>query len=52
LLHGLGLEFALTTPIGPAVVGAGKAFYVSPESPDQPLQQGPFMVYFMIGYQL
>jgi NTE family protein len=52
LLHGVGLELALTTPIGPAVVGTGKAFYVSPALPDQPLQQGPFMVYFMIGYQL
>ena len=52
LLHGVGLELAMSTPIGPAVLGMGKAFYVSPNLPDQPLQQGPFMAYFMIGYQL
>jgi len=52
LLHGVGLELAMATPIGPAVLGMGKAFYVSPSLPDQPLQQGPFMAYFMIGYQL
>ena len=52
LLHGVGLELALATPVGPAVLGAGKAFYVSPDLPDQPVQQGPFMFYFMIGYQL
>jgi len=51
-LHGVGLELAVATPVGPAVLGAGKAFYVSPSLPDQPLQQGPFMMYFMIGYQL
>ncbi len=52
LLHGIGLELALATPVGPAVLGAGKAFYFSPDLPDQPVQQGPFLFYFMIGYQL
>jgi NTE family protein len=51
LLHGVGVELALATPVGPAVFGLGKAFYVSPD-PTQPLQQGPFMAYVMIGYQL
>lgn len=52
LLHGVGLELALATPVGPAVLGAGKAFYFSPDLPNQPVQQGPFLFYFMIGYQL
>ncbi len=52
LLHGVGLELALATPIGPAVVGMGKAFYFQPGLSNQPVQQGPFMAYFMIGYQL
>jgi NTE family protein len=51
LLHGVGVEIALSTPVGPAVFGLGKAFYVAPD-PSQPLQQGPFMAYVMIGYQL
>ena len=52
LLHGVGLELAFTTPIGPAVIGAGKSFYFNTARPDMPVQQGPFLVYFMIGYQL
>ena len=52
LLHGVGLELALATPVGPAVFGVGKAFYVNPDLPNQPVQQGPFLFYFMIGYQL
>jgi NTE family protein len=52
LLHGIGLELALASPIGPAIVGCGKSFYFSPTLPDKPVQQGPFLVYLMIGYQL
>ena len=52
LLHGVGLELAFTTPIGPAVIGAGKSFYFNVALPDTPVQQGPFLVYFMVGYQL
>lgn len=52
LLHGIGLELALATPIGPAIIGAGKSFFFSSALPDNPVQQGPFLVYVMIGYQL
>ena len=52
LLHGIGLELALATPIGPAVVGVGKSFFFSSTLPDNAVQQGPFLVYVMIGYQL
>jgi NTE family protein len=52
LLHGVGIELALKTPVGPAVFGVGKAFYFTADLPDQPVQQGPFMAYVMLGYQL
>ena len=52
LLHGVGLELALDTPIGPAVFGVGKGFYFNSTLPGNPVQQGPFLVYLMIGYQL
>jgi len=52
LLHGVGLELALDTPIGPAVFGTGKGFYFNSSLPGNPIQQGPFLVYLMIGYQL
>jgi NTE family protein len=51
-LHGVGLELALDTPIGPAVFGTGKCFYFSSSLPGNPIQQGPFLFYLMIGYQL
>ncbi len=52
LLHGIGLELALATPVGPAAFGVGKSFYFSRALPDIPVQQGPFLVYLMLGYQL
>lgn len=52
LLHGIGLELAFATPVGPASVGAGKAFYLSASGASRPVQQGPFLAYLMIGYQL
>jgi NTE family protein len=52
LLHGIGLELALATPIGPAIIGVGKSFFFSSTLPNNPVQQGPFLVYVMIGYQL
>jgi len=42
----------MASPVGPAIVGCGKSFYLSPTLPDKPLQQGPFLLYVMIGYQL
>jgi len=52
LRHGLGGEIAFRTPLGPAVMGVGKSFYFSKNLPENPVQQGPWLFYFMIGYQL
>lgn len=51
-LHGIGAEIALDTPIGPAAVGIGKSFYFGRDLPENPIQQGPFLFYFSLGYQL
>jgi NTE family protein len=50
--QGIGLEIALDTPIGPALFGAGKGFYFSKDLPENPVQAGPLLLYFCIGYQL
>jgi NTE family protein len=50
--HGVGAEISLDTPVGPAAVGVGKNFYFLKISEDNPVQQGPFLFYFMIGYPL
>jgi len=52
LRHGIGAEVAFRTPVGPAVLGAGQSFYFSKDLPQNPIQQGPLLFYFMIGYQL
>lgn len=52
LRHGIGAELALDTPIGPASFGIGKSFYFGRDLPNNPIQQGPFLFYFMLGYQL
>jgi NTE family protein len=52
LRHGVGAEIAFGTPVGPASLGLGKSFYLGKNLPDNPVQQGPFLFYFMIGYQL
>jgi NTE family protein len=51
-IHGIGGEIAFDTPIGPAMFGAGKAFFLSRSLPENPLQQGPLLFYFSLGYQL
>jgi NTE family protein len=51
-LHAVGAELALDTPIGPAIFGAGKAFYFARNLPENPIQQGPLLLYFVVGYQL
>jgi outer membrane protein assembly factor BamA len=51
LHHGVGMELALQTPVGPAAFGAGKSFYFDNLS-NGALQQGPLVWYFQIGYQL
>jgi NTE family protein len=50
--HGIGAELALDTPVGSAVVGAGKSFFFDQDLPDHPLQQGPILFYFVLGYEL
>jgi NTE family protein len=52
LRYGAGVELALETPIGPAIFGIGKGFYFSKDLPENPIQEGPTLFYFMIGYQL
>ena len=52
LRYGIGAELALDTPIGPATFAAGQGFFFGRNLPDNPIQQGPFLLYFMIGYQL
>ena len=34
-----------------AAVGAGKSFYFNRDLPNNPVQQGPLLWYFVIGYQ-
>ncbi len=50
--HAIGVELALETPVGPAVFGVGESFYFSKNLPQNPVQEGPFLFYFSIGYQL
>ncbi len=52
LRHGVGAEIAFDTPVGAAAFGAGKSFYLGKNLPDNPIQQGPLLWYFSIGYQL
>ena len=50
LSHGLGVELALRTPIGPASIGVGRSFKLSKDLPENPVQWGPFLFYFALGY--
>ncbi len=50
LRHGVGTELVLRTPVGPASIGIGKSFYLSKNLPENPIQQGPFLFYFALGY--
>jgi NTE family protein len=50
--YGLGAELAFDTPVGPAALAIGKSVFFGRNLPDNPIQQGPFLFYFMIGYQL
>jgi NTE family protein len=49
--HGIGIELALDTPLGQAALGIGKSFSFVRDLPENPLQTGPFLLTFMIGYQ-
>jgi NTE family protein len=52
LRHGMGLELAFGTPVGQAAFGAGESFFFSRDLPNNPVQLGPLLWYFTIGYQL
>jgi NTE family protein len=50
--HGVGAEIALDSPVGPIVLAVGKSFSFVRDLPRNPLQTGPFLFYFLVGYQL
>ena len=52
LRHGLGLELCWRTPIGPAAVGLGESFYVNHAVSGSPVQHGPLLFTFVIGYPM
>jgi NTE family protein len=50
--HGIGAEVAFDTPLGQAAFGAGKSFFFNRILPENPIQQGPLLFYFVLGYEL
>lgn len=50
--HGIGVELALETPIGPAQFAVGRSFLFRRDLPNNPLSFGPYQVYFSFGYRL
>jgi NTE family protein len=52
LRHALGVDLALDTPVGAAVFSLGRSFFFSRSLPNNPVQLGPFLFAFSIGYQL
>lgn len=52
LRHGVGGEIALDSPIGPVAFGIGKSFFFNRGLPNNPVEEGPFLFYFIMGYQL
>jgi hypothetical protein len=50
--HGIGAELALDTPIGQAAFGAGKSFFPARDLPKNPIQHGPLLFYFVLGYEM
>jgi NTE family protein len=50
--HGLGVELALDTPLGPASFGAGQSFFIRKNLPNSPIAVGPILFYFSIGPSL
>ncbi len=50
--HGIGAELALDTPVGQAAIGAGKSFFPARDLPKNPIQQGPLLWYFTVGYEM
>ncbi len=50
--HGIGAELAFDTPIGQSAFAVGKSFYVARTLPNNPIQEGPLLFYFVLGYEL
>lgn len=50
--HGIGSELAFDTPVGQAAFGAGKSFFFDRQLPGSPIQRGPLLLYFVLGYEL
>jgi outer membrane protein assembly factor BamA len=50
--HGVGIEVALDTPLGPVSAGAGKSFYFMTDLPNSPVSTGPVLFYFSLGSSL
>ncbi|MEP0821281.1 MAG: patatin-like phospholipase family protein [Ignavibacterium sp.] len=50
LRHGIGIGVGLDTPIGPAEVFVGRAFFIRKDLFESPLSFGPVVTYFRIGY--
>ena len=50
--HGIGVELAFDTPLGETALGAGKSFAIARDLPKNPIQEGPLLLYFTLGYDL
>jgi len=50
--HGIGLQIALDTPIGPAEFAVGRSFLFRTDLPSSPVSLGPFVAYFTFGVDL
>ncbi|MBW7887015.1 MAG: patatin-like phospholipase family protein [Bacteroidetes bacterium] len=50
--HGIGLGFAVDTPLGPASFSIGRSFYIRRDLLDEPLTLGPIIIYASFGYPL
>ncbi|MBU1299676.1 MAG: patatin-like phospholipase family protein [Bacteroidetes bacterium] len=49
--HGIGTILGLDTPIGPALVGVGKSFYL-PTKVGARTAYGPMLFYFSVGFEM
>lgn len=52
LRHGIGIQLGFDTPVGLAAFALGKSFYFIRDLPENPIQEGPFHFYFVVGYPL
>lgn len=50
--HGIGAELALDSPVGPVILAVGRSFTFVRDLPQNPLQSGPYIFYFLVGYQI